>query len=104
MIDRTQAGVRCHTRSLIRTVKGNLPRNSSGTVVYAIENLGRLLIFVDWDKGFVVPVFPAEITLQLEDPAPAQSPREGWPATAPIQRGEAIKLEGRSLESQDLMR
>src|SRR5262245_45021219 len=92
MIDRTHAGVRCHTRSLLRTVKGDLPRHSSGTVVYAMENLGRLLIFVDWDRGFVVPVFPAEITLQLEDLAPAYSPRESWPATAPIQRGEAIKL------------
>jgi hypothetical protein len=104
MIDRTHTGVRCHTCSLIRTVKGDLPRHSSGTVLYAMENLGRLLILVDWDKGFVVPVFPAEITLQLEDPAPAHSPQEGWPATAPIKRGDAIKLEGRSLESQDLMR
>ena len=66
MIDRTHAGVRCHTRSLIRTVKGDLPRNSSGTVVYTMENLGRLLILVDWDEGFLVPVFPGEIELQGE--------------------------------------
>ena len=67
MIDRTHAGVRCHTRFLIRTVKGDLPRNSSGTVVYTMENLGRLLILVDWDKGFLVPAFPDEIELHLED-------------------------------------
>ena len=41
MIDRTHAGVRCHTRRMLRTVKGNLPRESLGTVVYEMDNLGR---------------------------------------------------------------
>ena len=61
MIDRTHAGLRYHTRFLIRTVTGDLARHSAGTVVYAMENLGRLLIVVDWDTGFVVPVFPGAI-------------------------------------------
>jgi len=38
--DRPYAGVRCSTRSLICTVKGDLPRNSSETMVYTMENLG----------------------------------------------------------------
>jgi hypothetical protein len=64
MIDRSRAGVRCHTRQFIRTVKGDLLRGSQGTVVYETENLGRQLILVDWDSGFSVPVFPEEIELE----------------------------------------
>jgi hypothetical protein len=45
-------------------IKGDLPRHSAGTVLYTMENLGRLLIMVNWDMGFVVPVFPGEIELQ----------------------------------------
>lgn len=64
MIDRTHTGLRCHTRHLVRTVKGNLPRGSEGTVVYETENLGRQLILVNWDSGFSVPVFPDEVELE----------------------------------------
>jgi hypothetical protein len=66
MIDRTHAGLRCHTRHLIRTVKGNLPRNSQGTIVCEMDNLGRHLIQVNWDIGISVPVFPDEIELSLQ--------------------------------------
>jgi len=68
MIDRTHTGFRCHTRHLVRTVKGDLPRGSHGTVVYETENLGRLLILVNWDTGISVPVFPDEIEFE-EQPA-----------------------------------
>ncbi|HEV8711450.1 MAG TPA: hypothetical protein VGX03_01320 [Candidatus Binatia bacterium] len=61
MIDRTHTGWRCRTQRLIRTVKGDLPRGSQGTIVYETENLGRQLIFVSWDTGISVPVFPDEI-------------------------------------------
>lgn len=61
MIDRKYAGIRCHTRHLIRTVKGNLPQNSQGTIVCEMDNLGRHLIQVNWDVGISVPVFPDEI-------------------------------------------
>ena len=44
MIDRTQAGTRCYTVRFIRTVKGDLPRGSYGTVLHTMENLGRRLI------------------------------------------------------------
>ncbi len=63
MLDRTQTGLRCHTRHLVRTVKGDLPRGSHGTVVYELDNLGRHLILVEWDTGISVPVFPDEIEL-----------------------------------------
>jgi hypothetical protein len=66
MIDRTQAGRRCHTRHLVRTVKGDLPRESHGTIVYEMENLGRQLILVNWDNGIAVPVFPDEIEIEAQ--------------------------------------
>jgi len=66
MIDRSHAGHRCETQYLIRTVKGDLPRGSQGTIAYEMDNLGRHLILVNWDKGFAVPVFPDEIELHSE--------------------------------------
>jgi hypothetical protein len=64
MIDRSRAGLRCHTLRLVRTVKGNLPRGSQGAVESETENLGRHLILVKWDSGFSVPVFPDEIEIE----------------------------------------
>lgn len=70
MIDRTHAGLRCHTLRLLRTVEGNLPRGSQGTVNYEMDNLGRHLILVHWDTGILVPAFPDEIELEGEPAAP----------------------------------
>ena len=67
MIDRSRTGSRCWTRYFLRTVKGDLPRNSTGTVVSETENLGRHLILVNWDNGVTVPVFPDEIEF-LDEP------------------------------------
>lgn len=66
MIDRTHTGFRCHTVCLVRTLHEDLPRGSQGTVVYEMDNLGRHLILVRWDKGIVVPVFPEEIEFEHE--------------------------------------
>ncbi len=73
MIDRTHAGARCYTRHLVRTVKGDLPRESHGAILYQTENLGRQLIFVNWDNGISVHVFPDEIEIEnqsLDIPTP----------------------------------
>ena len=67
MIDRTQAGTRCSTVRFIRTVKGDLPYRSYGTVLHSMENLGRRLVLVHWDSGITVPVFPDEIALESQD-------------------------------------
>jgi len=67
MIDRTHAGTRCSTVRFIRTVKGDLRRGSSGTVLHALENLDRRLVLVHWDSGMTVPVFPEEIALESQD-------------------------------------
>ena len=66
MIDPTHTGVRCYTRSLLRTVQGALPQGSQGTIIYEMENLGRQLIFVRWDMGISVPAFPDEIELESD--------------------------------------
>ena len=66
MIDHKHSGLRCHTLHLVRTVKGDLPRGSQGTIVHEMDNLGRRLILVDWDTGISVPVFPDEIELEDE--------------------------------------
>jgi hypothetical protein len=71
MINRTQAGLRCFTRHLVRTVKGDLPRESRGTILYEMENLGRQLILVTWDNGISVPVFPDEIEVEGDNASPA---------------------------------
>lgn len=72
MIDRTHAGLRCYTLHVVRTVKGDLPRGSQGTVVYEMDNLGRHLILVNWDRDIAVPVFPNEIELESEYSEPTQ--------------------------------
>jgi hypothetical protein len=63
MIDRSQAGMRCRTIRFVRTVSGDLPKEAQGTIRYSMENLGRQLILVEWDRGFTVPVFPHEIEM-----------------------------------------
>ena len=69
MIDRSKAGRRCRTNQLVRTVEGDLARASTGTIRYEMENLGRSLVLVEWDKGFTVPVFPHEIEILAEESA-----------------------------------
>jgi len=71
MIDRTHSGFRCHIRYPVRTVQGNLPRDSHGTVIYEMDNLGRHLILVNWDNGILVPVFPGEVEFEGEPTLPA---------------------------------
>ena len=38
-----------------------LPRETYGTLRYEEENLGRRLVFVVWDNGMNVPIFPDEV-------------------------------------------
>lgn len=61
MMDYSRSGARCRTRYHINAVEGVLPRHSRGTIRYELDNLGRRLVFVDWDNGMGVPVFPHEI-------------------------------------------
>ena len=67
MIDRKRSGRRCRTTQLVRTVEGDLRRDARGTIRYETENLGRDLVMVQWDQGFIVPVFPHEIEVFTEE-------------------------------------
>ncbi len=60
-MDRSRSGVCCRTLCHLLTIEGILPRDSYGTLRYEMDNLGRHLVFVDWDNGMRVPVFPQEI-------------------------------------------
>jgi hypothetical protein len=51
----------------VSTAEGVLPRHSQGTVRYEVDNLGRRLVFVDWDNGMEVLVFPHEIEMLAEE-------------------------------------
>jgi hypothetical protein len=64
MLDQIHSGIRGHTLRLVRTVKGDLPRGSRGTVVSKIENLGHHLMLVLQDTGIVVPMFPDEVAFE----------------------------------------
>jgi hypothetical protein len=71
MIDHTHSSFRCHIRRPVQTVQENLPRDSQGTVIYEMDNLGRHLILVNWDNGILVPVFPNEVEFEGGLPLPA---------------------------------
>lgn len=66
MIYHSQTGVRCRTVCHLNTVEGLLQRGSHGTIRYELDNLDRRLVFVDWDNGMKVPVFPHEIATLKE--------------------------------------
>lgn len=76
MMDYSHAGRRCRTRHHVSTVEGVLPRHSRGTIRYELDNLGRRLVFVDWDNGMKVLVFPHEIEV-LEKQRLGESSRKG---------------------------
>jgi hypothetical protein len=45
---------------------GFVDRFSEGRIRYVSENLGRVLLVVDWDRGGSTVVFPDEVSL-LDD-------------------------------------
>jgi len=63
MIDRKHAGTRCCTVRHIMTRDGLLRCDTHGTIRYEMDNLGRHLVFVEWDNGMDVFMFPEEIEI-----------------------------------------
>ena len=100
MLDRTHAGFRCHTLQLLRTVQGDLPRGSQGTVAYEMDNLGRHLILVHWDQGFSVPVFPDEVEVQSTPQGSNRTPSTGeLSALAPTNHVTASERDSRNFSA-----
>lgn len=71
MLDHSRAGMRCRTIRFVRTVEGDLRKDAQGTIRYEMDNLDRRLVLVEWDQGFIVPVFPHEIEVLVYSEATA---------------------------------
>ncbi|HEV8713956.1 MAG TPA: hypothetical protein VGX03_14160 [Candidatus Binatia bacterium] len=63
MVDRTHTGLRCRVVRHLSTRDGLLRRDAYGTIQYEMDNLGRHLVFVDWDNGMTTPVFAQEVEI-----------------------------------------
>ena len=67
-MDRTLCGKRCRTVRSVAHHRGTLPRQTTGTIRYALENIGRTLVFVDFDSGPSLMVLPDDILLEGPEP------------------------------------
>jgi hypothetical protein len=61
-------GKKCRTTRHLNSVSGRVERFAEGRIRYVNENLGRLLVLVDWDRGGSTMLFPDEVEL-IEEPA-----------------------------------
>lgn len=57
------SGKRCRVTRGLNSVSGRIERFAEGTIGYVTENLGRILVRVDWDKGGSTMLFPDEIEI-----------------------------------------
>ncbi len=67
MINRTVSGRRCRINRQLQYLNGAVARFTHGTIRYAMENIGRELILVDWDTGSSTLVFPRDIEMLAAD-------------------------------------
>ncbi len=66
MMDRSLGGKRCRTVRQIALHGGYLPHREEGTIRYAIENIGRTLLRVDFDSGRSLMVLPDDVAVEGE--------------------------------------
>jgi hypothetical protein len=71
MIDESLGGTRCRTIRRIAHHGGYLPRSIEGTIRYAIDNVGRTLLRVDFDSGQSMMVLPEDVRLENGEPVTA---------------------------------
>ena len=69
MMDRTLGGKRCRTIRSVSHHRGILPRKTTGTVRYSLENIGRTLFYVDFDAGPSLIMLPDDITFEAAEPS-----------------------------------
>ena len=67
MINRIFSGSRCRVIRQVHYPGGAVHRFTLGTIRYAMENLGRELVMVDWDTGQATVVFPRDIELLADE-------------------------------------
>jgi hypothetical protein len=64
MMDRTREGSRCRTvRPIVHHV-GMIPRETTGTIRYETENIGRRLMRVDLDSGVGVMLLADDVAVE----------------------------------------
>lgn len=56
-------GKRCRINKWVHGPAGRIEPMSEGKIRYVSENLGRLLVLVDWDRGGSSVLFPEEVEL-----------------------------------------
>ena len=65
-MDRSLEGKRCWTVKPIMHHAGAIPREATGMVRYAMENLGRRLVRIDLDSGRSLILLADDIALETE--------------------------------------
>ena len=63
MTSMAMAGERCRALRNVRGPARCVERFSEGKIRYGTENLGRLLLVIDWDRGGSTVLFPDEIEI-----------------------------------------
>ncbi len=61
MTSTIHAGQRCRVTRPVSDKSGHIDRHSEGRVRYVSENLGRVLVMVEWDRGGSSVLFPEEV-------------------------------------------
>jgi hypothetical protein len=51
----------------VQSTGGRIDRFAEGRVRYVTENLGRLLLIIEWARGGSTVLFPAEVSLLDEE-------------------------------------
>ena len=59
-------GKRCRVTRRVESVGGRVDRMAEGRIRYVTQNLDRLLVLVDWDRGGSTMLFPDEVELLEE--------------------------------------
>lgn len=63
MTSTTLAGRRCRTNKGVNGPSGRVAPMSEGKIRYVSDNVGRLIVLVDWDNGGSSVLFPEEVEL-----------------------------------------
>jgi len=63
MTSTTLAGKRCRSNRWVNGPAERIAPRSEGRIRYVSENLGRLIVLIDWDRGGSSVLFPEEVEL-----------------------------------------
>ena len=66
-MDDSLGGRRCRTVRPVMHHSGLVPRESAGTIRYAMENIGRTLLRVDLDSGTSMMLLPDDVAVDSGD-------------------------------------